>query len=331
MRRNLRKPIQVRFCDNKADLEALQNPSSGLNQLICLSVSAPADLSIARDFLYVHGAGDDAENWALGLTPELFWANESCFSDESTDKALEKVARDIVYRAKVNLPKAPSQFFRPVRLTSASPPFFIGPPSAITAAQAGSLDVEAIIFCRDSKAAVEFAINDEESIDRSVSILRCGHLRRKLPLLSLSCPQGKLGSRALRTELGSIAPFMKSQFVAGAQPRLLFACATGLDLSIGVALAVACLHMDDYGHFVVEGVSERERHSRDGKTFVRKRLVQILKELGVDDHGGSEGKGLRRITLTAVNQFVVERPRLDTDECQDTGIHTREKNVPPIH
>ena len=63
--------------------------------------------------------------------------------------------------------------------------------------------------------------------------------------LDILCGDGKLGSRALRSQLPRIPPFIASLADFGSTPKILFVCPTGKDLSVGIALAVLCLFFDD--------------------------------------------------------------------------------------
>jgi hypothetical protein len=207
---------------------------------------------------------------------------------------------------------------KPIRLAPASPPFFFGPLEALDAAQAGTLAVDAAIVCQDPKT-----ISTTELIARGEcdSVNPGPAAPKKRPILTLLCPPGKLGSRALRDELARIATFLKSHFSHTAQPRLLFASSPGLDLAVPVALTVACLHLDDSGRFVVEGIGDEERKNRNGKAFVRMRLVHILGELGLETSGLAEGNGVRGTSLRAVNEFVMgQKPgRKKTSRAKTNG------------
>ncbi len=64
-------------------------------------------------------------------------------------------------------------------------------------------------------------------------------------VLHLLCSTGKLGSRALRTQIPLIPAFVSSLTKRSNCPRILIACPTGNDLSVGVALALLCLYFDE--------------------------------------------------------------------------------------
>lgn len=78
----------------------------------------------------------------------------------------------------------------------------------------------------------------------------------KANMLVLSCGIGKLGSRALRSQLPRVSPFIVSLDKHSTNPRILFTCSTGTDLSAGVALAVLCLYFNDSGKLSATTVLE---------------------------------------------------------------------------
>ncbi|WFD33975.1 tRNA A64-2'-O-ribosylphosphate transferase [Malassezia cuniculi] len=66
--------------------------------LLCASATQGPSLS---PLTYVQGAGDDHENWAQGLTPELYWRHEREFAAIANDRAvLEDRVHEIVAQAK---------------------------------------------------------------------------------------------------------------------------------------------------------------------------------------------------------------------------------------
>jgi len=69
--------------------------------------------------------------------------------------------------------------------------------------------------------------------------------RKEPRTLHLKCTNGKLGSRAIRTQLHLVVPFVNAVACRKEPPSILFICSTGKDLSVAVALAVLCLFYDD--------------------------------------------------------------------------------------
>lgn len=69
-------------------------------------------------------------------------------------------------------------------------------------------------------------------------------------VLHLHCGTGKLGSRDLRKELGKVTALITARVgAAKTRPAILFACPSGRDLAVGVALTVLCLFFDREGEF----------------------------------------------------------------------------------
>lgn len=150
--------------------------------------------------------------------------------------------------------------------------------------------------------------------------------------LSLNCGPGKLGSRALRAELSRVPPFILAITSRTPSPKLLFSCATGTDLSVGVALVVLCLFFNDdrqsyssksaispfsrtemlHGKWPLCPLQRANRHWADtlvpdgttsaaiDKSFIRRRLAWIT--------SAKPDANPSRSTLQAVNSFLIERP-----------------------
>lgn len=168
---------------------------------------------------YIQGAGDDSEGWSKGLTPTLFWRHSARLLATSEEDVLDLVQNLIMTDPDCNAASGDTVKIGSTRL-------FIGTLS--NKAQAEQYD--GVVIC----SGTGFSIPEEES-------KQDGGKR----VLNLICGDGKLGSRALRSQLPRIPPFIASLPNASCAPKILFLCATGKDLSIGVALAVLCLFFDD--------------------------------------------------------------------------------------
>ena len=66
-------------------------------------------------------------------------------------------------------------------------------------------------------------------------------------ILRLRCRAGKLGSRDLRNQLPQIYKFVTDIAYSKHALKMLFACPTGTNLSVGVALVALCLFFDTNG------------------------------------------------------------------------------------
>ena len=120
--------------------------------------------------------------------------------------------------------------------------------------------------------------------------------------LHLDCVPGKVGSRKLRNELDKLHPFVSTHLTrAGASTtpeRVLVACPTGKDHSIGVALALLCLASNDDGG-IKELSSDGERNPTSGlsKQIIKQKLSWISVSLPEANPS--------RTTLQSVNAFLL--------------------------
>eukprot|EP00736_Rhodelphis_marinus_P014112 Rmarinus@m.12898 len=71
------KPFYPVFVSSQSDVttESLQKLGETYNLVICVQASRVVESGRLRErgWTYIQGAGDDQENWALGLTPAVFW------------------------------------------------------------------------------------------------------------------------------------------------------------------------------------------------------------------------------------------------------------------
>lgn len=169
---------------------------------------------------YIQGAGDDSEGWSHGLTPPVFWENK-----EQLLGAVEENIADVIYQMiefdRHYVPGHDSA----VKIGSTN--FYIG-----RLADATQLDssYDGIVICTQKPPHIP------DSKDRGVEQKR---------ILHFPCNEGKLGSRALRSHLPRLRPFLASLPSHAEPPKLLFACSTGNDLCVGVALTALCMLFDD--------------------------------------------------------------------------------------
>lgn len=224
LRGRVGKPLRPIWISRSLDLPTTKT----LDDLSTSTISHPVFLcmsslyqesSITESYSgYVQGAGDDAESWAFGLTPQLFWSNHSKLLDASEDELPDLIKA--LLQAAENVAVDPN-FVQILPVSQV----LLGP------LPQGGFDVDptaSVIICAPS-------VNED--------------LRETLGtrLLHLKTAAGKLGSRDLRTELPKLTEFMRAR-----SPRssIFVACATGKDISAGVALALLCLYVDEKGIYM---------------------------------------------------------------------------------
>lgn len=169
---------------------------------------------------YIQGAGDDSEGWSHGLTPTLFWSHRNQLLAAVEDDMPDLIQGLLRMDQDHGVDRSD-----PVQLIPTS--LYIGTPSNAAKAE---LLYDGIVICGGT---APFSKDQEAKKDRG---------KRTLDLL---CGDGKLASRALRSQLLRIPPFIASLADHGLPPKILFVCPTGKDLSVGIALVVLCLFFDD--------------------------------------------------------------------------------------
>jgi len=208
---------------------------------------------------------------------------------------------DLVHRLNIESPAAVGQTATLIKRTQN---MFVGP--------LGELDkvtFDGIIFCADQQ--------NVQAIEE--------HPGKSREMLHLACGSGKLGSRALRSQLQRVPPFIARFNTIDRAPSLLFACQSGRDLSAGVALAVLCMYYDDSGKasLILHPIFAEIRMKRDDLTIhphpgtfqwnrpatqdapITKLLIrQRLAWITTSDPGVNPS----RATLQAVHAFLMPRP-----------------------
>ena len=192
--------------------------SEDFHTVVCCTASRRVYGAEMTEGGYIQGAGDDSEGWSNSLTPLLFWRHYNQFL-----AAVEEDIPDLVH--KISVADQDNSFQVDDAVIVAPTRLYIGTASSV--ARADWFD--GIVICSGSAPC---ELNKDFKDDSARKIL------------DLLCGDGKIGSRALRSQLPRIPPFIASLPDNGSPPKILFVCATGKDLSVGVALVVLCLFFD---------------------------------------------------------------------------------------
>ncbi|KAF2012673.1 hypothetical protein BU24DRAFT_425308, partial [Aaosphaeria arxii CBS 175.79] len=211
---------------------------------------------------YVQGAADDHEAWSCGLTPTAFWENKELLLG-TNEEDLPEVIRGLVGGLG----------------GSKAVPVLVKPTTNLFVSSSENLDIDpfdVIISCTPE----------------ALSTTNPEHVKTK-QYLHLACQTLKLGSRDLRNQLQSLEAFMASVPDLNSR-KIVICCPTGKDLSIGVALAIVCLYVND------EGVFTPEKRTKVDKTFIKQRLTWITT--------AAPGMNPSRETLKSVNSFLMPDP-----------------------
>lgn len=202
---------------------------------------------------YVQGAGDDAEAWASGLTPELFWKyRQRLINDNIAEGDYPSLIESLV-REDMQQQSGTGTAFRET-CNLADGHLVIGQLSEEALEISGFCQQDIAILCCSSKMS-------KGSTEKRV--------------LQLGCAQGKRGSRDLRIELEKVGPFLANSKDIR---RVYVCCNTGRDLSIGVALVLMCLHLDDSMCFTSPSLSHMSSNITDtAKMATSPRLLHVSK------------------------------------------------------
>lgn len=247
---------------------------------------------------YIQGAGDDAESWALGLTPSLFWANKEALLRHSEEE-LPGFIRQLVENAGLDGGSEGSG-----EATLVKPTEFVYLSDIAHA--------ESYARRRKGKNGDGFDVVVTASPHPS-EVLALGFETR---YLNLKTAPGKVGSRQLRHELCKLPSFLRfslSGATAAAAAtklsddcekrhpnpiRVLVACPTGGDHGVGVALTILCLLANDDGSMRDYDGLDTTCHSEGlNKQIIKQRLSWISVVL--------PGANPSRSTLQSVNAFLL--------------------------
>ena len=194
---------------------------SDCHPVICCTASRRVEGAEASEYGYIQGAGDDSEGWSRGLTPAILWRYQ-----DRLMKAVEADLPDIIAELTVS-ERSPAVFERPV-LVAPTQSVYIYKNTGIQDLPVKEFNV--VVLCVSNSSG--------DGMPQANGVKN---------LLRLRCGVGKLGSRDLRNQLPRIHKFVSGIAKIENAPKMLFACPTGTDLSIGVALAVLCLFFDANG------------------------------------------------------------------------------------
>ncbi|KAI1121938.1 initiator tRNA phosphoribosyl transferase [Nemania abortiva] len=268
LRRQIAKPLRPIWVTQESQLVPTENIFDDAHPVICCTSSRRVPGGEMSEGGYIQGAGDDTENWALGLTAPVFWNNIDLLLSTPESDLPDLVQSLVASQAVGPALNTPIQVARCLFVSQLPAP-----------AQQGST------------CTVSFApkTTDQSSWVKSPELMEVGIGKQKL------------ASRNLRVALASICDFVdaylrgreKMPDVGENSPnQILIACETGKDLSIGVALALVCRFFDDEGNY-----SPRAPDSGVNKSIIKMKLGRIM--MAFPEANPS------RATLQSVNSYLM--------------------------
>ncbi|KAI6247338.1 tRNA A64-2'-O-ribosylphosphate transferase [Erysiphe necator] len=272
LRKYLYKPLRPLWVtpDSVFSDEKLNFPD--FHPVICCTVSRHIEGGELSASGYIQGAGDDTENWAHGLTPELFWEKIEellLISNSDLPDYIEKLV--LVQKSSSKCIKKEMRCIRPTSC------LFITSISELddtTTCPNSCL----ILLLPDSKENV--ILNNKIMIGIGREKLAARNLRKTLPLIT-NFVASKVKNKNIKLKNN------ENNF------KIIVACETGKESSIGVALVILCLFFDDDANLM-----EIHRDKRAiNKSFIKSRLSWISVSIPEVNP--------RRATLQSVNNFLM--------------------------
>ncbi|CAK7240212.1 MAG: tRNA A64-2'-O-ribosylphosphate transferase [Sporothrix thermara] len=271
--------------------------------LCCTSSRVPASDGEAEGTGdYIQGAADDTENWAHGLTPELFWANYEQLLD-TPEADLPALIETLVAAAEATSAADKASTEAPGSVTwsdtSITPYLAAGQwtgaaPLVLPPSDVASASVCHVVFVRQTTDAATWA--------RSPTCLEVGLGK-----------QDKIAGRTLRYALPQICDFVAAflERVVGVGetsektetkkarplPMIRVLCPTGRDISVGTALALLCFCFDETGAPRTASAAAQPPGIIN-KDVIRVRLARIMAAM---PHANPS-----RATLQSVNSFLMD-------------------------
>ncbi|KAI5461471.1 tRNA A64-2'-O-ribosylphosphate transferase [Mariannaea sp. PMI_226] len=239
--------------------------------VICCTASRRVVGSEMDEGGYIQGAGDDTENWAHGLTPPVFWDHVDqliAAAEADLTDLISKLTSD--RRSAESESKAKSSPRKDLTRHIAVCPL----PLEDSAEDPGECHI-----------ALTPETTPKESWIKSPTHLQVG------------LGKSKAASRNLRSALPEICDFASSYLSRTANTtspgRIIVACESGRELSVGVALALCCYLFDGEGKF-----HEPSPETCYTKTLIKSRLGSIMTVYPEANPS--------RSTLQSVNSFLMD-------------------------
>jgi len=258
------RPLWVTQGSNLMDLSSLLVGRDEFHPIILCTASG-CDVRLDND-MYVQGAADDAESWACGLTPELFWSERVVLLNTAEDD-LPDVIAGLLSRSTLSNVKA---------IEGSSCPTLISPTNQLWISDSADAVYSAE---QEWDAVIECCPDHNQDSDRKA-------------YLHIPCQNGKVGSRSLRHHLSTLLlPFLDN-IALDAKSNIAVICPTGKDHSVGVALAILCLYFNDKGELI-----PRNNDQPINKDIIRRKLTWIMTS--------APHVNPSRTTLQSINAFLM--------------------------
>ncbi|KAI1753410.1 initiator tRNA phosphoribosyl transferase [Xylaria castorea] len=273
LRQHISKPLRPIWMTHESQLVPTQHIFDDYHPVICCTSSRRVPGGEMSEGGYIQGAGDDTENWSLGLTAPIFWSNVATLL-ATPESDLPDLVRSLVADQ-----TAGSESSTPVQV---APYLYVGQLPA-SAQHAQTCTITFIPKTTDQSSWI-----------------------KRPDLMEVGIGKQKLASRSLRVALTPICNFVDAYLkedvrgsenntlatTTATQKRIVIACETGKDLSIGVALALVCQFFDGEGNY-----KPRTPDLVINKSLIKTKLGRIM--MAFPEANPS------RATLQSVNSYLM--------------------------
>jgi tRNA A64-2'-O-ribosylphosphate transferase len=285
LRRQISKPLRPMWVTQDSHLVPTDRIFDDFHPVICCTSSRRVPGGEMSEGGYIQGAGDDTENWALGLTAPLFWANA-----EALLSAPESDLPDLVRSLAANQKPGDKGANEPVKV---GPGLFVSRLPVTATAQDPPTDctIAFVPSTTDHNSWIKSPIYMEVGIGKQVKIAS-RNLRTALPAICdfahryLERHQHQHQQKEQKEEEGARTSPSQDQ------PQVIITCETGKDLSIGVALALTCQFFDNEGSY-----RPRPANAGVNKSIIKTKLGRIM--MAFPEANPS------RATLQSVNSYLM--------------------------
>ncbi|KAI1438284.1 initiator tRNA phosphoribosyl transferase [Xylaria sp. CBS 124048] len=292
LRQQISKPLRPVWVTPESQLVPTEQIFDDFHPVICCTSSRRVPGGEMSEGGYIQGAGDDTENWALGLTAPIFWRHaEVLLSTPESD--LPALVRELVAGQNVGSETDKPRLVAP-GLFVCQMPVPVPVPVPVPAPAPAQPSTRCTITFTPTTT-------DQNTWVKSPALIEIGIGK-----------QTKLASRNLRIALPAICDFVQkylernnedgeteteTEAEAEAQAEILIACESGRDLSVGVALALSCRFFDDEGERYASRTNELGDVAVVNKNLIRVRLGRIMMAFPEANP--------TRATLQSVNSYLM--------------------------
>jgi len=254
--------------------------------IVCVSASRAVSEGFERrtgGFAYVQGSGDDHELWGMGLTPSIFWERKDDLL--SADRAaLPSLVQSLTETTSDSVHAAV-----PTPVAQVRGRILVGAISGLPLPPCSTLHSHS---ARTAFVIVNATASADSQANESISDKENDCIRMHLP-------EGKKGQTAfLETVLPRSIQFIGLQLSQGAQ--VCICCATGKDVSAGIAVAALQLFFDEAGCYLSDKQEQAASRASANKQSIHTRLQWVI--------SSRPQVNPSRATLKRVNEFILTPP-----------------------